>query len=393
VNGRSYGTPKVISISWGLPEIYYSATQLTTMNNIMAAAVAKGINICVATGDNGSNDGVGGIYSYADFPSSSPNCTAVGGTNLVCHNSTNTYTGTPRAVETAWSSGGGAISAYFTKPTYQSAISAAARSTPDISSDADPNTGVAFLVNATAVIYGGTSVAAPTIAAFLAATGISTFVNPLLYSAPSTCLHDIITGTNGSYTCKTGYDNCTGLGTVNGSTMAAYLLGYRAVSSLALNSRSLTINVGQTATLVVTILPANASNKNVTWTTTNPNIASVSSVGLVTGVGAGSATITCKSNDTSAIVVTCAVTVKSVAVTSVTISGPHIVQKGKAVQLAATVLPTNATVKTVTWASSNTNANVSRTGLVTGLKVGVANIVCTATNNVSSLPFSITVTA
>ena len=393
VNGRSYGTPKVISISWGLPEIYYSSAQLTTMNNIMAAAVTKGINICVATGDNGSNDGVGGSYSYADFPSSSPNCTAVGGTSLVCRNSTNTYNGSPAAIETAWTSGGGAVSAYFTKPTYQSGISAAARSTPDISSNADPNTGVAFLVKGIAVIYGGTSVAAPTVAAFLVATGISRFVNPILYAAPSTCLHDITVGTNGSYNCKVGYDNCTGLGTLNGSSITPYFLAYKPVSSLSLNTRSLTLNVGQTIYLIYTILPENASNKGVIWTTTNSFIASVSSAGLVTGIGVGTATITCISSDSSDITMTCTITVKSVEVTSVSISGSHIVQKGKTIQLTSNILPANATIKTVTWASSNPNVNVSRTGLVTGLKVGVANVVCTAANNASSLPFSITVTA
>ena len=84
VNGKSYGTPKIVSISWGAPEIYYSAAQLTEMNAIMQSATSKGINICVATGDNGSNNGVGGSSSYTDFPSSSPFCTAVGGTRLVC---------------------------------------------------------------------------------------------------------------------------------------------------------------------------------------------------------------------------------------------------------------------------------------------------------------------
>ena len=67
--------------------------------------------------------------------------------------------------------------------------------TPDIASLADPNTGVLFIVNGQYMVIGGTSVAAPTVAGFLAAIRCTQFVNPLLYRAPyTTCFHDIVRG-------------------------------------------------------------------------------------------------------------------------------------------------------------------------------------------------------
>ena len=124
LNISSY-KPSVVSISWGAPEIYYSKSLLTTMNNLFATAVASGINITSASGDNGSNDGVGGSGSYCDFPSSSPNVISCGGTALTCSN----LTYDNQTVETAWSSGGGAISSFFSKPSYQSALTGTKRHT------------------------------------------------------------------------------------------------------------------------------------------------------------------------------------------------------------------------------------------------------------------------
>ena len=212
--------PTILSISWGAPESYYTHSIRNNVNTLLRIATNSGINICTATGDNGSSDGLPGIN--ADFPSSSPYVTAVGGTSLVCGN--NIYDS--KTKETAWSSGGGAISAYFLKPTYQnnqSAISGKYRSTPDIASNANPNTGISYLVKGNSYIYGGTSISAPTIAAFLAAGNITKFINPFLYRASSSCFHDITYGSNGAYKCKKFYDNCTGWGSINGSNLLTLL--------------------------------------------------------------------------------------------------------------------------------------------------------------------------
>jgi kumamolisin len=178
--GISY-TPNIISCSWGLAEVYYSSSLRNSINSMMATITGAGISICTATGDFGANNNGPTPGYYVDFPSSSPNATAVGGTRLVCQN--NTYDGA--TVETAWTSGGGGTSVVFAKPAYQSAVTGSFRCIPDIAGVADPNTGVVFKVGGSFYVYGGTSVAAPLAAGFLAAINCRSFVNPLLYSAPS----------------------------------------------------------------------------------------------------------------------------------------------------------------------------------------------------------------
>ncbi len=81
------------------------------------------------------------------------------------------------------------------------------------------------------------------------------------------------------------------------------------VSKITLNQTSATLNVGETLQLTATVSPDNATDKSVSWNTSNKNVATVSNTGLVTAVAAGSATITCKANDGSGVTATCSVTV------------------------------------------------------------------------------------
>jgi subtilase family serine protease len=395
VNGTSYGTPKIVSISWGAPEIYYSSAQLNEINAIMQAATNKGINICVATGDNGSNDGVGGSSSYADFPSSSPYCTAVGGTRLVCPTTTYGGAGT---TESAWTSGGGAISGYFPKPAYQQNIVATGRSTPDIASDADPKTGVIFLVNGKNYVFGGTSVAAPTVAAFLAAANVSSFLNPILYTAQANCFNDILLGNNGQYVAKAGYDNCTGWGTIKGSILKNIFGGQNLISGITIPS-SQTLNISQTYTVSPIITPANATNKLLAWSSSDPTKVTVSSAGVVTGIAATipglSVTIRCSSIDGSNKTSSMAVIVNPQKVTGLGILGLTAVKVGKTIQLNATVQAVNTSNKTVAWSSSApAKATVNSSGLVTGVASGTSIITCSSTDgsNISTTK-TITVTA
>jgi kumamolisin len=85
VDGVNY-KPNIISCSWGASEIYFSSLQLSSINSILSTMSNAGITVCAATGDYGSNNGVGGTGNYVDFPSSNPYITAVGGTTLVCPN-------------------------------------------------------------------------------------------------------------------------------------------------------------------------------------------------------------------------------------------------------------------------------------------------------------------
>jgi len=386
VNGQSV-LPNYLSVSWGAPEIYYS--NANTIDSILANAATAGINISVAAGDNGSSDGVGSAgSSYCDFPSSSPHVIACGGTNLVCPNLRYDIS----TIETAWSSGGGAISGVFAKPSYQnSLVTGSYRSTPDIALAADPNTGIIYIVNGQSVIYGGTSVVAPLFTGFLACAGANTFVNPEIYAASASCFHDITVGNNGAYSARTGYDNCTGRGSVNGTNLAAALTTLVSVTSVSLNASSLALKTGMTSQLVATVSPPGATNQAVSWTSSNTEIATVNSSGLVTGVAAGSATVTVITADgsyTATANVTVTVGVASVSLNIVTTT----LSIAQTVQLVATVLPSNAPNKSVTWSTSNSGvATVNSSGLVTAVGGGVATITVTTVDGSHTATATVTV--
>lgn len=384
-NGISY-KPTVISCSWGLPEIYINKTLLTSFNTLLATASAKGINVCTASGDNGSNDGVGGTSANVDFPSSCPNVIAVGGTNLVCPN--NVYDAF--TIEKAWSNGGGAISKNYAKPSYQASITASGRSVPDIALVADPATGVIFLINGSYYVYGGTSVAAPVCAGFFAAINASKFANPIFYSSPSS-FNDIKLGSNGAYSAKLSYDNCTGLGSIKGDILAP-LLSLPSVPailsiSVALNPTTMTINIGQNSVITATVNPSNASNKNILWSSSNTAIATVID-GTVTGVSGGSVTITATTTDGSNKSASCIITVNTpVASSSIGIS----LAVNGTTTLLTNILPVTATNKSVSWSSSNTAIATVVNGLVTGKTVGSATISSTTTDGAKVSTIIVTV--
>ena len=374
VGGISY-RPDIISCSWGSSELRYSSTLRNSVNSIMSTITGAGISICTATGDFGANNN-GPTPGYnVDFPSSSPYATAVGGTRLVCQN--NIYDGA--TVETAWTSGGGGTSEVFAKPAYQSAVAGSFRCIPDIAGVADPNTGVVFKVGGSFFVYGGTSVAAPLVAAFLAAINCRTFVNPLLYSAPSNCFHDVTVGNNGGMFAGAGYDKTTGLGSINGDNLGPHIMAV-AVTGVTLNQSSASLLAGNTLQLTATVAPTNATNKGVSWTSSNTLRATVDSSGMVTALSAGSATITARTAD-GGYTATCALTITgTIAVSSVILNKTTAtVGVGSTTQLVATVLPTNATNKAVVWSSSDiTKATVNATsGVVTGVATGSATITAT----------------
>ncbi len=153
-----------------------------------------------------------------------------------------------------------------------------------------------------------------------------------------------------------------------------------AVKKVALNKKSAKIYVGKTLRLKATISPSNATNKKVTWSSSNKSVATVSTNGVVKGKKAGTATITAKSNNGKK--ATCKVRVNNVAVTRVALNRTSAsINVGKTVTLKATVSPSNATNKKVTWSSSNRSvATVNSRGVVTGKKAGTAIITAKANN-------------
>ena len=153
-----------------------------------------------------------------------------------------------------------------------------------------------------------------------------------------------------------------------------------AVTGVTLNKTTASLLVGGSETLTATIAPANASNKNVTWASSNTTIATVDASGKVTGVAKGTATITVTTEDGSK-TATCKVTVKAatIAVTGVTLNKTSITIAVEVIEtLTATVAPANATNQKVTWKSSNPAvARVNNNGKVLGLSVGEATITVT----------------
>lgn len=153
--------------------------------------------------------------------------------------------------------------------------------------------------------------------------------------------------------------------------------------SVALSAGSLSFTAAnQTQRLTASVLPADATNKTVTWTSSDTRVATVSD-GLVKAVGNGTATITARTvNGKTA---TCNVTVSIPAIqpTSVVfgITAATLTSKGATRQLTATVYPSNAANKTLTWSSSNTSvATVSSTGKVTAVGSGTATITARTSN-------------
>jgi kumamolisin len=232
--------PEILSCSWGAPELDFTAApNLLAYDQLFATAKQV---ICVAAGDNGSNDGVNDNKVQTDFPSSSGHVVTCGGTSL----------STP-GQETAWSwnrtyewGTGGGISSYFPQPSFQTPVVTYPsgvphmRATPDIALSADPLSGWTIYFNNKLYInqFGGTSCVAPAMAGLLGLMNLSysgsAALNQKMYTAytkPATkaAFKDITVGSNDNistanrYTCGVGYDCCTGLGSLNGTLLLAAL--------------------------------------------------------------------------------------------------------------------------------------------------------------------------
>ncbi len=228
--------PSVVSISWGGPESSWTQAAMTSMDQAFQAAAAMGVSVTVAAGDDGSTDGVTDGLQHVDFPASSPNVLACGGTKLVGSGST-------ISSETVWNelannegATGGGVSGFFALPSYQSNAGVPAstnpsgfvgRGVPDVAGDADPTTGYNTLVDGQSGVIGGTSAVAPLWAGLIALINQSLgkpvgFLNPLLYQdmTEAADFNDVTSGNNGYYSAGPGWDACTGLGSPNGAQIA-----------------------------------------------------------------------------------------------------------------------------------------------------------------------------
>jgi len=208
--------PKQGSFSAGECDLLAYASGFTSgLDTVLAQADAQGQTMFFSSGDTGSQcpaiTGVNGVPAGipdTNYPASSPYGIGVGGTSVLGSGPT----------EIAWYAGGGGLSVLEPVPSFQSgakvlgAAPLVARGVPDVSLDADPNSGYEVIVGGTQQTIGGTSASAPSWQGIWARVqgahaGTAGFAGPVLYKTePPSAFHDITLGGNGLYTAGPGYD-------------------------------------------------------------------------------------------------------------------------------------------------------------------------------------------
>ncbi len=219
----------VISMSWGSSEW---SSEHTLDSHFNTPGGHQGISFVASAGDNGAPP---------SWPAAAPNVLSVGGTALSL-----SVTGDYQS-ETTWSGGGGGISRFESKPAYQSFVStnsSTKRTNPDVSYNADPNTGVSVYDSAGGGWYvvGGTSAGAPQWAALIAIadqgralagntsldSGTQTLyaVYRMAQTSATTYFHDVTQGSNG-FSATVGYDDASGNGSPIADQVVIALVGWQ----------------------------------------------------------------------------------------------------------------------------------------------------------------------
>jgi len=267
----------IVSDSWGICEIEELRSDAAATNTELQLLAVAGISFFAASGDDGASDcnRFGIKAPEVDDPASQPYATGVGGTRL---DPSTTHD------ETVWGGhgvqaggGGGGISAVFTMPGWQkgrgvirAGVSSKTkcggkthycREVPDVSFDADPDTG--YVIHCTVgqcstanggwQVFGGTSAAAPLMAAYTAIAnsfslanggGRVGFANPFLYRefADPVMFNDVTSGTNSihngtTFSARAGYDLASGMGSVDVGAMATALATYTGGAPLSHTSK------------------------------------------------------------------------------------------------------------------------------------------------------------
>jgi hypothetical protein len=247
---HDYYNLAAVSISWGQCEASWLPNEVDALDQAVVNALAAGVTVFAASGDNGAYDCPDDPSPAVDMPASDPSVVGVGGITLVSPGSF--------PVETAWydptdgSGSGGGVSNIWLEPDYQKGqVTADGRVVPDIALDADPSTGFTFVEDGQVQSAGGTSLATPlaagTFADLLATQGFDSGIGdilPNLYSAPASDFRDITTGQNGAYNATTGYDAVTGLGAPLWNRLTDSLLGYPTLHApIYSRSRSIPVQV------------------------------------------------------------------------------------------------------------------------------------------------------
>ena len=300
--------PSVLSISWGWPEfqtadgLTWTAAAMAAVSQTFAEAAALGVTVLAASGDQGSQCQIADDHAHVIYPTSDPNVTSCGGTEIENVSGFGSFT------EVLWNdngASGGGISDNFVPPSWQASAGVPAsvnnsahhgRGVPDVAGNADPNSGYNLILNGSQVgPVGGTSAVAPLYAGLVALINARLnrpvgYLNPALYGKAEAMgvFRDItMSGTNGfggspGYPVKIGWDATTGLGSINGTKLLCALRDLTTRSDLALTG------VSGWATIPVAFADGDG-----TWTVTNdaagsfPAWATTPGVRVVTGDFAG----------------------------------------------------------------------------------------------------------
>jgi kumamolisin len=239
--------PSVISISWGWPEFEsfpgsswtWTKAAMDAVSATFEEAAALGVTVLAASGDNGTDSGIGDGHAHVLYPGCDPYVTSCGGTTL------KDISGT-RFTEVLWSdsktgASGGGVSAYFGLPPWQEGVNVPAsvedghrgRGLPDIAGNADPDSGYTLVLNGknTKKPVGGTSATAPLYAGLVALINAQLrirlgYLNPTLYELAESGVYRDVTccGTNAfadapGYHVGQGWDATTGFGSVRGTAL------------------------------------------------------------------------------------------------------------------------------------------------------------------------------
>ena len=167
------------------------------------------------------------------------------------------------------------------------------------------------------------------------------------------------------------------MGIIIGTTHASSISSTITLTRIILTNSSIRMNINQQYKIVYTISPPNATNKTVTFAIANPNIANITSSGIITAISTGT-TIATVSNGT--ITAQLQITVISINVTRITLPSAVNLRVGSSISLNPVLYPSNATNKNIIWTTNNANIATVLNGFIRGISKGSATIIATVNN-------------
>jgi kumamolisin len=219
--------PNLLVVGWGQAEASATEQFFAAMEEAFKAAAALGVTVCCSAGDHGASARRTDGLAHVEYPASSPNVLACGGTTLEVSDGSVAREAVWNAMPSGGATGGG-VSDVLPLPAWQQHAHVPrsanpggriGRGVPDVAGVADPATGYSLLVNGELLVGGGTSAVAALYAGLLAGVNQELghpvgMLTPLLYDLPQEAFRDVTQGDNGQYHARAGWDACSGLGVV-----------------------------------------------------------------------------------------------------------------------------------------------------------------------------------